>query len=215
MRLSRRKTRAVILLAAVLTLLLSMRVAAAQKEIKTRIEAKVISSENMPAGIPFTVVLTAVDQAPLPAVTEKTVYKSGTVVFDDIVFTQAGDYYYTLTQETGDEKYVEYDPDGPYTIIVRVVEDPAAPGGLAAAVGGWRGTIDEKPSEVTKPASFNFHNKYDKPTKTVTHTSHKKHKSHSHSSVRTGDSQNPLLWILLAGGSVAAILIVAGLKRRK
>lgn len=215
MRLCRRKTRVVILLAAVLSLLLSMHVAAAETGVSTHIEAKVISSENMPADIPFTVVLAAVDQAPLPAVTEKTVYKSETAVFDDIVFTEAGDYYYTLTQKTGSEKYVQYDSEGPYTVIIRVTDDPKAPGELAAAVGGWRGSPDKKPSEVTKPASFSFRNKYNKPTKTVTRTGHNKSTGGSRSTVKTGDTQNPLLWILLACGAAAGILIIAGLKRRR
>ena len=149
MRLCRRKMRMTLLIAAVLTLLLSMSVSAAENGVITHIEARVISSENMPADIPFTVVLGAVDQAPLPAVTEKTVKKSGTAVFDDIVFTEAGDYYYTLKQKTGNEKYVQYDSDGPYAIIVRVTNDPKAPGGLAAAVSGWRGTPDQDPGRST------------------------------------------------------------------
>lgn len=214
MRLCRRKMRTALLIAAVLTLLLSMNVSAAENGVSTHIEARVISSENMPADIPFTVVLGAVDQAPLPAVTEKTVKKSGTAVFDDIVFTEAGDYYYTLKQKTGNEKYVQYDSDGPYAIIVRVTNDPKAPGGLAVAVSGWRGTPDQDPGTVTKPDSFSFRNKYNKPSKTVTHTDHGGHSGRKGSTVKTGDRQNPGLWLLLACGAAAGILVMAGMKRR-
>lgn len=214
MRLCRRKMRTALLIAAVLTLLLSMSVSAAENGVSTHIEAQVISSENMPADIPFTVVLGAVDQAPLPAVTEKTVKKSGTVVFDDIVFTEAGDYYYTLTQKTGKEKYVQYDSEGPYAVIVRVTNDPKAPGGLAVAVSGWRGKPDQDPGKVTKPDSFTFRNKYNKPTKTVTHTNHGGNPGKKGSTVKTGDTQNPGLWLLLACGAAAGILVMAGMKRR-
>ena len=214
MRLCRRKMRAALLIAAAVTLLLSMSVSAAEKGGGTHIEAQVISSENMPADIPFTVVLGAVDQAPLPAVTEKTVKKSGTVAFDDIVYTEAGDYFYTLTQKTGKEQYVQYDSEGSYAILVRVTEDSKAPGGLAAAVSGWRGSPDQDPGKVKKPASFTFHNKYNKPTKTVTHTKHSGNPGRKGSKVKTGDTQNPALWLLLACGAAAGILVMAGIKRR-
>ena len=218
MRLCRRKMRMVLLFAAALTLLLSMSVFAAEKRVSTHIEARVISSENMPTNIPFTVVLGAVNHAPLPAVTEKTVKKSGTVVFDDIVFTEAGDYYYTLTQKTGQEKYVQYDSEGPYAVIVRVTDDPKAPGGLAAAISGWRGTPDQDPGTVTKPDSFTFRNKYNKPSKTVTHTDHGgsggSHSGKKGSTVKTGDTQDPEFWLLLICGAAAGILVMAGTKRR-
>ena len=214
MRQCGRKMRAALLIAAALTLLLSMSVSAAEKGVSTHIEARILSSENMPADIPFTIVLGAVDQAPLPAVTEKTVKKSGTAVFDDIVFTEVGDYFYTLTQKSGKEEYVQYDGEGPYTVIVRVTNDPKAPGGLAAAVSGWRGKLDQDPEKVTKPDSFTFHNKYSKPTKTVTHTKHGGNPSRKGSTVKTGDTQNPIMWLLLACGAAAGILVMAGIKRR-
>lgn len=221
MRLCGRIIRVMLLIAAALTFLLSMSVSAAEKGASTHIEAEIISSENMPADMPFTVVLGAVGRAPLPAVSEKTVKKSGIVSFDDIVFPESGDYYYTLTQKTGKEKYVDYDSGGPYAILVRVTDDPRAPGELAAAVCGWRGTPDQDPGKVTKPASFTFHNKYNKPTKTVTHTDHGGHSGHSGhsgrkgSTVKTGDTQNPGFWLLLACTAAAGILVMAGMKHRR
>ena len=215
MRLCGRQLRVMLLVAATLTFLLSMSVSAAEKGVSTHIEAEIISSENMPADMPFTVVLGAVGQAPLPAVMEKTVKKSGTVSFDDIVFTESGDYYYTLTQKTGTEKYVQYDSEGPYAIIVRVTNDPKAPGGLAVAVSGWRGRPDQDPGKVTKPDSFTFRNKYNKPSKTVTHTDHGGHSGRKGSTVKTGDTQNPGLWLLLACGAAAGILVMAGMKHRR
>ncbi len=86
---------------------------------------KAISGRDWQDGDSFTFVLAAVDGAPEPSndtVTITNETEDYTAAFGTIEFTEAGTYYYTVTEVEGDLGGVSYDTSAK-TIIVRVTDD--------------------------------------------------------------------------------------------
>lgn len=122
---------------------------AAAYEVDAQIPVSVDVTENHQTT--FTLLLTAEDNAPLPAQTRLTFTGGGSGAFGPIHYTAPGDYRYQVTQEAGTADHVTYDTSA-YTVTVRVTD--TVDGGLQADV--WaRHNESEGKSEVVA-----FHNSY-------------------------------------------------------
>lgn len=170
----------------------------------------------------FTLTLQALDDAPLPEQHTLTITGAGTAEFPAITYTKPGIYCYTVTQQAGSHTRGHYDSTVYY---VRVSVTNAENGGLEAVVAAhtdaqmvsdkrdidFTNTYDPAPAAstqqpsnpVTRPSAPGSSSDNDSGSGTSTTK-----KSSGTSSAKTGDSNNPVLWmslLIVAGSGLVAI----------
>lgn len=180
-----------------------------------------LSGETPSPAESFVLTLKALDNAPLPAEHTLTITGAGTSSFPAITYTAPGIYCYTVTQQAGSHARGHYDSTVYY---VRVSVTNAENGGLEAVVAAhtdaqmvspkgditFTNTYDPAPAATTeqpsnpavKPSDPGSSN--DKKSSGTNSTK----KSSGTKAAKTGDSNNPLLWmslLILAGSGLAAI----------
>ena len=92
--------------------------------------AKVVSGEDAPADEEFTFALAGKDSTPMPEATSVKVKAGASAKFDEITYTTAGTYEYTITETKGETEGMTYDETA-HKVLVTVTE---AEGKLTAAV---------------------------------------------------------------------------------
>ena len=154
--------------------------------------------ESVTVQIPFlienassTVVIEAVDGAPLPEKTQLTDVFAGTF---EMAYSQPGDYSYTIYQKPGAEPDVTYD-SAIYHIVVSVFVNEDGTLYAAIAVG-----MEGNPS---KPGSIVFTNRLPEPTIPPS----------GEEIPGTGDDSELILWSLLAAASL--LLLALTVERSK
>lgn len=117
-----------VLLAALL--LMPVRVQAAGYECYADLPVSVVINGDYEEQ--FTVVLTPGDETtPMPTQSALQIAGGATGVFEDLHFTEPGDYYYTVQQTPGSTEHMTYD-DTQYTVTIRVTNSDD--GGLQSEV---------------------------------------------------------------------------------
>ena len=193
-----------------LGLLAPVRAEAAGKDctltIPVQIEVKV---ENILGGNDYKVTREAgTSDAPLPAETEKIRTGAGTITFGPITYGEVGTYQYRIFQNTdGVERFI-YDRTA-YRVEVQVTRRDD--GSLTTNLTAKREEKQEK-SDVIR-----FDNRYDA-QKSQSSGGSGGHRS-TVQAVQTGDTQQPLFWLLAAVLAVIAITLIIrtsiGKKREK
>lgn len=181
-----------------------------------------LSGEAPSPAESFVLTLQALDNAPLPAEHTLTITGAGTASFPAITYTAPGIYYYTVTQQAGSHARGHYDSAVYY---VRVSVTNAENGGLEAVVAAhtdaqmvsakrditFTNTYDPVPAATTEQPSNPATQPSDQDSSSDDNAgsdSGTTKKSSGTSAAKTGDSNNPLLWmslLVLAGSGLAAI----------
>lgn len=163
-----------------------------------------VSGTGAPQNEVYTLVLEAVDNAPLPEETELSVTGAGTVSFGPVTYTTPGDYNYKVTQKAGSTENMTYDT-AVIDVTVRVLCNEE--GNLEANIWAIRDGNEQKLDEIK------FTNTYTEPEKkTVTHIDNTKK-----STPKTGDTSEIYMWSLITGTTVLllAALLIVGFRRKK
>lgn len=159
---------------------------------------KKLTGDTPPSAETFTFTLTPENESnPMPETEPSnkiTIKGAGKASFGAITYSEPGNYSYTVKEEVGNVANYTYDKSV-YKVTVYVTTDDD--GNLTAKVWAF------KDGSEAKAANAVFTNSYKKTT--------------SSDSPQTGDDANLPLWITLAGGSVAILLIllVDVLRKRK
>ena len=127
--------------------------AAASLEVEKR-----LVGDTPPEQQTFTFVLEGQDGAPMPAQDALAITGAGTGQFQPIVYTQPGDYTYTLYEQAGTAERYTYD-DTVYTVTVQVTTDDA--GVLTANVSM---AADGRSGKAAKAVFVNSYEKEPEPT---------------------------------------------------
>ena len=156
--------------------------------------------EEVAVEIPFTienasgtVVIEAIDGAPLPEKTEYVDVTAGKIVLS---YGEPGDYAYKIYQKAGTQQDVTYDGTV-YDVIVSVFVNEK--GGLYTVV-----TVSV-PGDSTKPDSLVFTNILPEP----------KDPTGNANTPATGDQTHLSGWIMLAAVSFAGVLVIVPVSRRR
>lgn len=194
----------------ILGLWLPVKAEAAEKSGTLTIPVQVeVSGENIPGGKDYKVTLEAVTKnAPLPIETVKTRTGAGTITFGPINYGEVGTYQYRISQNTDSAERFTYDQTA-YLVEVQVIRRDD--GTLTAELAAKREGKQEKSDAIR------FDNRYDAP-KNQSSGGSGGHRS-AVRAVQTGDTQQPLMWLLTAGAAVMAIALIIrksiGKKREK
>ncbi len=127
--------------------------AAASLEVEKR-----LVGDTPPEQQTFTFVLEGQDGAPMPAQDTLAITGAGTGQFQPIVYTQPGDYTYTLREQAGTAERYTYD-ETVYTVTVQVTTDDA--GALTANVSM---AADGRSGKAAKAVFVNSYEKEPEPT---------------------------------------------------
>ena len=194
----------------ILGLWLPVKAEAAEKSGTLTIPVQVeVSGENIPGGKDYKVTLEAVTKnAPLPIETVKTRTGAGTITFGPINYGEVGTYQYRIYQNTDSAERFSYDRTA-YLVDVQVIRRDD--GTLTAEL------VAKREGKQEKSDAIRFDNRYDAP-KNQSSGGSGGHRS-AVRAVRTGDTQQPLMWLLTAGAAVMAIALIIrksiGKKREK
>ena len=174
-----------------------------------------VSGDRIPSGEVYEVVMEAITKdAPVAENMTQKVLNSGTVSFGQIHYTVPGDYQYKIYQKSGSTDRFTYDK-AVYTVTVRVQND---------AEGGLTGELRAvKEGTTMKNDAVQFQNHYDAPgnngggsshhhrtEETVTYTTVIQQPPAAIGAPRTGDVQQPLLWVALILLSLSGSMIIVG-----
>ena len=183
----------------ILGLWLPVKAEAAEKSGKLTIPVQVeVSGENIPGGKDYKVTLEAVTKnAPLPIETVKTRTGAGTITFGPINYGEVGTYQYRIYQNTDSAERFTYDQTA-YLVEVQVIRRDD--GTLTAEL------VAQREGKQEKSDAIRFDNRYDAP-KNQSSGGSGGHRS-AVRAVRTGDTQQPLMWLLTAGAAVMAIALI-------
>ena len=193
-----------------LGLLAPVRAEAAGKDCTLTIPVQIeVKGQNIPGGKDYKVTLEAVTKdAPMPTETVKTRTGAGTITFGPINYGEVGTYQYRIFQNTDGAERFTYDRTA-YRVEVQVAR--RNDGTLTTNLTAKREGKQEK-SDVIR-----FDNQYDAP-KSQSSGSSGGHRS-TVQAVQTGDTQQPLFWLLTAVLTVIAITLIIrtsiGKKREK
>jgi pilin isopeptide linkage protein len=168
---------------------------------------------------PFTFVIEpseeTVDPCPLPESTEATITGEGTVCFDEITFTQPGEYVYEIRQEVDTPLENSTYDDNVYVMRVKVVPEDSyssyreSSGILEATISGNLEGEDEKtgiilfsnsyiePTPTPTPTVTPVATPTTKPSATTTPGTSGSSGTSGTTSPKTGDNSNVSLWALL------------------
>lgn len=150
----------------------------------------------------FTVVMEAADgriDLPVPEQNQIQIGTDGSGTFDSILYTAPGDYEYQIRQLIGSDPNIIYDVTD-YEVTVRVVNTQS--GGLEAEVWAIQPGEGEKQSQIVfenKRRNPSTSGSVENPAKMPVKTSSKV----SQNAPKTGDMQNPALYVIV-------IIIAAG-----
>ncbi len=138
---------------------------------------------------------------PMPEETHLRLAGDSAGAFEGFVYTEPGDYVYTVTQTAGDTEYMAYDT-AVYTVVIQVTNGEN--GGLTYQVYASR---DDKPEE--KVSEVSFLNTYTPPTEPET-TAPAETEEVTDTAPKTGDDQNlaPFIAVLTVAAVVAAGLVI-------
>lgn len=177
-----------------------------------------LSGETPSPEETYTVVLQAVDDAPMPAENTLEITGEGTAAFPAITYSTPGIYCYTIAQQRGSHVRGNYDATT-YYVRVSVIND--GNGGLGAVVAAHTDAQMESEKQ-----DIIFANAYDKvkdtpsvadgikPHKTI--SPQKTSTKSKTGSVKTGDDSELTLWIsLLAASGIGLLLAAAKRKQSK
>ncbi|MGI6012636.1 MAG: Spy0128 family protein [Ruminococcus sp.] len=222
MKTSIRRIPAAILL---LVLWLTVSPISAFAEVNVEVEIPVsieLSGETPSPEETYTVVLQAVDDAPMPAESTLEITGESSAVFP-VSYSTPGIYCYKIFQQVGNHERGNYDA---VVYYVKVTVTNGESGGLQAVIAAH---TDEQ--MVSEKQDITFYNDYDPaPVPTIqTQDTAKKptivkaaEKSQTSSSkiknanpVKTGDSTNVILWASLLAGSVCTLGAVGFHKKRE
>lgn len=183
----------------ILGLWLPVKAEAAEKSGTLTIPVQVeVSGENIPGGKDYKVTLEAVTKnAPLPIETVKTRTGAGTITFGPINYGEVGTYQYRIYQNTDSAERFTYDQTA-YLVEVQVIRRDD--GTLTAEL------VAKREGKQEKSDAIRFDNRYDAP-KNQSSGGSGGHRS-AVRAVRTGDTQQPLMWLLIAGAAVMAIALI-------
>ena len=135
--------------------------------------------------------------APLPIETVKTRTGAGTITFGPVTYGEVGTYQYRISQDTDSAERFNYDRTA-YLVDVQVIR--RGDGTLTAEV------VAKREGKQEKSDAIRFDNRYDAP-KNQSSGGSGGHRS-TVRAVRTGDTQQPLMWLLTAGAAVMAIALI-------
>lgn len=205
----------------------------AEKTVDVAIPVSVELSGEIPSPAEkYTLTLQALNNAPMPSENIVTITGAGTAAFPAITYTEPGIYCYTVTQQEGNHERGHYDA-AVYYVRVSVIN--AENGDLKAVVAAhtdaqmtsskqditFTNSYDTDPDMSTQQPS----NPATKPSNPDSSSGNRSNsgaggtnttrKSSSTTSAKTGDSNNPMLWmgLLIVAGS--GLLAVAGDSCRK
>lgn len=209
--------------------------APAEKTVDVAIPVSVELSGEIPSPAEkYTLTLQALDNAPMPSENTVTITGAGTTAFPAITYTEPGIHCYTVTQQKGNHERGHYD-SAVYYVRVSVIN--AENGGLEAVVAAhtdaqmtsskqdiiFTNSYDPAPAASTQQPS----NPATKPSDPDSSSKNRSDsgangtnttkKSSSTTSAKTGDSNNPMLWmglLIVAGGGLFAIAGDSCRKRR-
>ncbi len=144
----------------------------------------------------FTVTIEGEEGAPMPEQTTLLLSGGEAGAFEGLTYTEPGDYTYTIRQTAGSTEYMTYD-ETVYTVVVQVTN--AEDGGLTYQIYA---SGDDDPT--TKTASVGFLNTYAPPAASTPSTD----------TPKTGDDAPVLLPAALLAGAMAALILMAALRKR-
>lgn len=210
------------LLCFVLTAVFVLPVSAAAVPLQLSLQVeKQLTGDTPDTAETFTFQLEPVDNAPMPDHDTVTIRGQGTAQFEEITYTQAGDYVYTVRETAGTAKGYTYDRSV-YELTVHITCDKQ--GELESAV-----TV-LKQGQTEKANGLVFVNRYDAPDQPTQQETPPPTQTEPPASPvpsaqpsiwpllpQTGDPSNPAFWLVLCGVALAAlvVLLLAGCCRRK
>ncbi|MDO5418417.1 MAG: FctA domain-containing protein [Lachnospiraceae bacterium] len=113
-----------------------------------------VSGTSVPTDVEYKLVLEAIDNAPMPEMSEISIKDGGKAAFGPITYTVPDNYHYKIYQKSEAKDNFTYD-NTVYEVTVQVLND--GKGGFKANVVG------SKDGSSGKPADFKFVNSYKKP----------------------------------------------------
>ena len=153
--------------------------------------AKVLKGKSLEAN-EFTFVLAGEDGSKATAKNDV----NGNVTFDQLEFTKADTYHYTISEEKGNEAGVTYD-ETTYPVTVTVADD--GQGNLAAAVSYEQGAV---------PVFTNTYQKPESPISFIAGGGSGSNSDSGSAAVKTGDDTLALAAVLVAAAGLAIAIAV-------
>jgi pilin isopeptide linkage protein/LPXTG-motif cell wall-anchored protein len=142
----------------------------------------------------------------------------GTVSFGQIIYTNIGEYHYTVSEAGGGNRQYTYS-SAVYSVSVLVTWKDAVGGDLEAVMDLAReGGIDKQEkalfiSRYKAPGSASADSQIQKTISTPA-TDGRNNYNGSVISPKTGDTANPIPWIILMAVSAAAVILAAARKKK-